>query len=137
MVSHDDSPENFLHNQKIPKIAIVGRPNVGKSTLINSLMGEDRFIAFDEPGTTRDAVSVNFSYRENVFTLTDTAGIRKRGKVFESVEKFSVIKTLNAIENSNVSILVVDSKDSISAQDMHILAYILESGKSLVIALNI
>jgi GTPase len=136
LVSNDDLPEKFLHNQKIPKIAIVGRPNVGKSTLINSLMGEERFIAFDKPGTTRDAVSVNFSYRKNTFTLTDTAGIRKRGKVFESVEKFSVIKTLNAIENSNVSILVVDSKDSISAQDMHILAYILESGKSLVIALN-
>ena len=109
---------------------------MGKSTLINALLGEERFIAFDQPGTTRDAVSVDFSYKDNLFTLTDTAGIRKKGKVFEAVEKFSVIKTLNAIETSNVSILVVDSKDGISAQDMHILAYIIESGKSLVIALN-
>lgn len=136
IVSYDGAPEKFAINQKIPKISIVGRPNVGKSTLINSLMGEERFIAFDQPGTTRDAVSVDFTYQGNPFTLTDTAGIRKKGKVFETVEKFSVIKTLNAIETSNVSILVVDSKDGISAQDMHILAYIIESGKSLVIALN-
>jgi len=136
IVSYDGAPEKFAVNQKIPKISIVGRPNVGKSTLINSLMGEERFIAFDQPGTTRDAVSVDFTYQGNPFTLTDTAGIRKKGKVFETVEKFSVIKTLNAIETSNVSILVVDSKDGISAQDMHILAYIIESGKSLVIALN-
>jgi GTPase len=136
IVSHDESPEKFSITQKTPRIAIVGRPNVGKSTLINSLLGEERFIAFDQPGTTRDAVSVDFTYHGNSFTLTDTAGIRKKGKVFESVEKFSVIKTLNAIETSNVSILVVDSKDGISSQDMHILAYIIESGKSLVIALN-
>ena len=136
IVDQDDSPEKFILNQKTPKISIVGRPNVGKSTLINALLGEERFIAFDQPGTTRDAVSVDFTYQEKPFTLTDTAGIRKKGKVFETVEKFSVIKTLNAIETSNVSILVVDSKDGISAQDMHILAYILESGKSLVIALN-
>ncbi len=136
IVSYDGAPEKFAINQKIPKISIVGRPNVGKSTLINSLMGEERFIAFDQPGTTRDAVSVDFTYQGNPFTLTDTAGIRKKGKVFETVEKFSVIKTLNAIETSNVSILVVDSRDGISAQDMHILAYIIESGKSLVIALN-
>jgi len=136
LIAHNDSSDKFVFNNKVPKIAIVGRPNVGKSTLINALLGEERFIAFDQPGTTRDAVSVDFSYKDNLFTLTDTAGIRKKGKVFEAVEKFSVIKTLNAIETSNVSILVVDSKDGISAQDMHILAYIIESGKSLVIALN-
>ena len=123
-------------NNKYPKISIVGRPNVGKSTLINSLLGEDRFIAFDKPGTTRDAVSVDFNWGKDKFILTDTAGIRKKGKVFESVEKFSVIKTLNAINLSNVSVLVIDANDGISAQDMHILGFILESGKSLVIALN-
>ena len=123
-------------DNKYPKIAIVGRPNVGKSTLINSLLGEDRFIAFDKPGTTRDAVSVDFNWGKEKFILTDTAGIRKKGKVFESVEKFSVIKTLNAINFANVAVLVVDAKDGISAQDMHILGFILESGKSLVIALN-
>ena len=123
-------------DNKYPKISIVGRPNVGKSTLINSLLGEDRFIAFDKPGTTRDAVSVDFNWGKEKFILTDTAGIRKKGKVFESVEKFSVIKTLNAINFANVAVIVVDAKDGISAQDMHILGFILESGKSLVIALN-
>ena len=87
------SPINDDKDNKYPKIAIVGRPNVGKSTLINSLLGEDRFIAFDKPGTTRDAVSVDFNWGKEKFILTDTAGIRKKGKVFESVEKFSVIKT--------------------------------------------
>jgi len=118
------------------RIAIVGRPNVGKSTLINSLLGEDRFVAFDEPGTTRDAVSTDFSWGENNFIITDTAGVRKKGKVFETVEKFSVIKTLNAISRSNVVVLVIDAKDGISAQDMHILGFIIEAGRSLVIALN-
>ena len=130
--------ENTLEEEddNFPKISIVGRPNVGKSTLINSLLGEDRFIAFDKPGTTRDAVSVDFIWGKEKFILTDTAGIRKKGKVFESVEKFSVIKTLNAIGFANVAMLVIDAKDGISAQDMHILGFILESGKSLVIALN-
>ena len=137
LIDQDNHPA--IHNKinnKDPKISIVGRPNVGKSTLINSLLGEDRFIAFDKPGTTRDAVSVDFNWGKDKFILTDTAGIRKKGRVFESVEKFSVIKTLNAINFSNVSVLVIDSNDGISAQDMHILGFILESGKSLVIALN-
>jgi GTP-binding protein len=137
LVEQDNAPDTHQNiNNKYPKISIVGRPNVGKSTLINSLLGEDRFIAFDKPGTTRDAVSVDFNWGKDKFILTDTAGIRKKGKVFESVEKFSVIKTLNAINFSNVSVLVIDSNDGISAQDMHILGFILESGKSLVIALN-
>jgi len=131
----DDSEEFELLGSDT-KISIVGRPNVGKSTLINSLLGEDRFISFDEPGTTRDSISVDFNWGDKNFILTDTAGIRKKGKVFETVEKFSIIKTLNAISHSNVVVLVVDSKDGISAQDLHILAYVIESGKSLVIALN-
>jgi GTP-binding protein len=137
LVEQNISPDTYQNvSNKNPIISIVGRPNVGKSTLINSLLGEDRFIAFDKPGTTRDAVSVDFNWGKEKFVLTDTAGIRKKGKVFESVEKFSVIKTLNAINFSNVSVLVIDSNDGITAQDMHILGFILESGKSLVIALN-
>ena len=126
LLEQDGEPDiHQATNNKHPKIAIVGRPNVGKSTLINSLLGEDRFIAFDKPGTTRDAVSVDFNWGKEKFVLTDTAGIRKKGKVFESVEKFSVIKTLNAINLANVAVLVVDAKDGISAQDMHILGFIL------------
>lgn len=131
-----DSDDSDVEINAETRIAIVGRPNVGKSTLINSLLGEDRFIAFDEPGTTRDAVSTDFSWGKDHFIITDTAGVRKKGKVFETVEKFSVIKTLNAIAKSNVVVLVVDAKDGISAQDMHILGFIIEAGRSLVIALN-
>lgn len=119
-----------------PKIAIVGRPNVGKSTLLNSLMGEERVIAFDQPGTTRDSIHVEFERDGKAYTLIDTAGVRRRGKVFESVEKFSVIKTLQAIEDANVVILVVDAKLDISEQDAHIAGFILEAGRALVVAVN-
>jgi len=119
-----------------PKIAIVGRPNVGKSTLLNSLMGEERVIAFDQPGTTRDSIHVEFERDGKSYTLIDTAGVRRRGKVFESVEKFSVIKTLQAIEDANVVILVVDAKLDISEQDAHIAGFILEAGRALVVAVN-
>jgi GTP-binding protein len=119
-----------------PKIAIVGRPNVGKSTLLNSLMGEERVIAFDQPGTTRDSIYVEFERDGKAYTLIDTAGVRRRGKVFESVEKFSVIKTLQAIEDANVVILVVDAQSDISDQDAHIAGFILEAGCALVVAVN-
>lgn len=119
-----------------PKIAIVGRPNVGKSTLLNSLMGEERVIAFDQPGTTRDSIYVEFERDGKAYTLIDTAGMRKRGKVFESVEKFSVIKTLQAIEDANVVVLVVDAQQSISEQDAHIAGFILEAGRAVVVAVN-
>jgi GTP-binding protein len=119
-----------------PKIAIVGRPNVGKSTLLNSLMGEERVIAFDQPGTTRDSIYVEFERDGKAYTLIDTAGVRRRGKVFESVEKFSVIKTLQAIEDANVVILVVDAQQEISEQDAHIAGFILEAGRALVVAVN-
>jgi GTP-binding protein len=119
-----------------PKIAIVGRPNVGKSTLLNSLMGEERVIAFDQPGTTRDSIYVEFERDGKSYTLIDTAGVRRRGKVFESVEKFSVIKTLQAIEDANVVILVVDAQLDISDQDAHIAGFILEAGCALVVAVN-
>jgi GTP-binding protein len=119
-----------------PRVAIVGRPNVGKSTLVNRLLGEERVIAFDEPGTTRDSIEVDLDYHGKRYTLVDTAGIRRRGKVFEAVEKFSVVKTLQAIESANVVVLVVDAQADIADQDAHIGGYILEAGRALVVAVN-
>jgi GTP-binding protein len=119
-----------------PRVAIVGRPNVGKSTLVNRLLGEERMIAFDQPGTTRDAIEVELERDGRRYTLVDTAGIRRRGKVFESVEKFSVVKTLQAIERANVVILVVDAIQDITEQDAHIGGYILDAGKALAVAVN-
>jgi len=119
-----------------PRVAIVGRPNVGKSTLVNRLLGEERVIAFDQPGTTRDAIEVELDWEGRRYTLVDTAGIRRKGKVFESVEKFSVVKTLQAIERANVVVLVVDAEADIAEQDAHIGGYILEAGRSLVVAVN-
>jgi GTP-binding protein len=118
------------------KIAIAGRPNVGKSTLINTLLGEERVIAFDHPGTTRDAIYVDFERNGREYSLIDTAGLRKKGKVFESVEKFSVIKTLQSIESANVVILMLDARQDISDQDAHIADFILQSGRALAIAVN-
>ncbi|SDW40949.1 ribosome biogenesis GTPase Der [Nitrosomonas communis] len=122
--------------ENYPKIAIVGRPNVGKSTLINTLVGEERVIAFDQPGTTRDSIYIDFEYHQHHYTLIDTAGLRRRGKVFETIEKFSVIKTLQAIEEANVVVLVLDARNDISDQDTHIAGFILETGRALVIAIN-
>jgi GTP-binding protein len=119
-----------------PRVAIVGRPNVGKSTLVNRLLGEERVIAFAQPGTTRDAIEVELDWRGKRYTLVDTAGIRRKGKVFESVEKFSVVKTLQAIERAHVVILVVDAEADIADQDAHIGGYILEAGRALVVAVN-
>ncbi len=119
-----------------PRVAIVGRPNVGKSTLVNRLLGEERVIAFDQPGTTRDAIEVELERDGRRYTLIDTAGIRRRGKVFESVEKFSVVKTLQAIERANVVVLVVDAAADVADQDAHIGGYILEAGRALVVAVN-
>ncbi|MFZ1890922.1 MAG: ribosome biogenesis GTPase Der [Formosimonas sp.] len=118
------------------KIAVVGRPNVGKSTLINTLIGEDRVIAFDMPGTTRDAIEIEFERQGRQYVLIDTAGLRKRGKVFEAIEKFSVVKTLQAISDANVVILMLDAAQDISEQDAHIAGFILESGRALVVAVN-
>jgi GTPase len=119
-----------------PKIAIVGRPNVGKSTLVNRMIGEDRVIAFDQPGTTRDSIYVPLSRNGKDYTLIDTAGIRRRGKVFEAIEKFSVIKTLQAIDDANVVVLLLDAQAEIADQDAHIAGFILEAGRSLVVAIN-
>ena len=118
------------------RIAIVGRPNVGKSTLVNTLLGEERVIVFDMPGTTRDSIYIDFDRGGKHYTLIDTAGLRRRGKVFEAVEKFSVVKTLQSIADANVVILVLDARSEISDQDAHIAGFIVESGRALVIAIN-
>jgi GTP-binding protein len=126
-----DSDEN-----QTPKLAIVGRPNVGKSTLVNAILGEDRVIAFDQPGTTRDSIYIDFERNGKCYTIIDTAGVRRRGKVDEAVEKFSVIKTMQAIEDANVVVLVVDARDQITEQDAHVADFVLQAGRALVIAVN-
>ncbi len=123
-------------DRQIPKVAVVGRPNVGKSTLVNALVGEERVIAFDQPGTTRDSIEIDFEFGGRKYSLIDTAGVRKRGKVFEAVEKFSVVKTLQSIDEANVTILVVDAEADVSEQDAHIAGFILERGRALVVAVN-
>lgn len=128
---------NELESQaKGIKIAIVGRPNVGKSTLVNTLLGEERVIAFDMPGTTRDSIEIPFERDGQQYTLIDTAGIRRRGKVFEAIEKFSVVKTLQSVSEANVVLLMLDAQQDISEQDAHIAGFILESGRALVVAVN-
>jgi GTP-binding protein len=136
---HDDAvgqPDETDITEHRIKLAIVGRPNVGKSTLINTLLGEERVIAFDLPGTTRDAIEIEFERGGKSYTLIDTAGLRRRGKVFEAVEKFSVIKTLQAIEAANVVLLMLDAQSEISDQDAHIAGFVLETGRALVVAIN-
>jgi GTP-binding protein len=136
LAGFEAGPEAAEEEPVRPRIAIIGRPNVGKSTLVNALLGEERVIAFDQPGTTRDSIHVDFEREGRSYTLIDTAGVRRRGKVFEAVEKFSVIKTLQAIEDANVVVLVLDAQSEISEQDAHMAGYILEAGRALVVAIN-
>ena len=121
---------------RCPRIAVAGRPNVGKSTMVNALLGEERVIAFDEPGTTRDSIYIDFEWRGRPYTLIDTAGVRRRGKVSDVAEKFSVIKTLQSIEDANVVVLVLDASREISDQDASLAGYILETGRAVVVAVN-
>ena len=118
------------------RLAVAGRPNVGKSTLINAWLGEERLIAFDEPGTTRDAIRVPFERGGRKFELIDTAGLRRRGRVFEAVEKFSVVKTLQAIDEAHVVLLLLDATQGVTDQDAHIAGYILERGRAVAVAVN-
>ena len=126
----DDDGKNCI------KLAVAGRPNVGKSTLINAWLGEERLVAFDLPGTTRDAISVSLERNGQKFEIIDTAGLRRKGKVFEAIEKFSVVKTLQAIESANVVLLLLDATQGVTDQDAHIAGYILESGRAVVVAVN-
>ena len=123
-------------DQKPVRLAVAGRPNAGKSTLINTWLGEERLVAFDMPGTTRDAITVPFERNGQKFELIDTAGLRRKGKVFEAIEKFSVVKTLQAIEGANVVLLLIDATQGVTDQDAHIAGYILESGRSVVLGIN-
>jgi GTP-binding protein len=118
------------------RLAVAGRPNVGKSTLINAWLGEERLVAFDQPGTTRDAIHVPFERGGRQFELIDTAGLRRKGRVFEAIEKFSVVKTLQAIADAHVVVLLLDATQGVSEQDAHIAGYILESGRAVVLAVN-
>ena len=131
----DDTAEEEAEPGVI-KLAVAGRPNVGKSTLINTWLGEERLVAFDLPGTTRDAISVPFERNGQRFELIDTAGLRRKGKVFEAIEKFSVVKTLQAIEGASVVLLLIDATHGVTDQDAHIAGYILESGRAVVLAIN-
>ena len=133
--SEEDESAEIDANAPI-RLAVAGRPNVGKSTLINTWLGEERLIAFDMPGTTRDAITVPFEREGRRFELIDTAGLRRKGKVFEAIEKFSVVKTLQAIADANVVVLMVDATQGVSDQDAHIAGYILDSGRAVVIAIN-
>jgi len=117
-------------------VAVVGRPNVGKSTLINRLLGDERVVTFDQPGTTRDSQFIPFQRDDQAYTLIDTAGVRRRGKVFEAIEKFSIIKTLQAIEQAHVVILLIDAQAGLAEQDAGLAGHILESGRALVVAVN-
>ena len=128
--------EASTQDDSVIKLAVAGRPNVGKSTLINTWLGEERLVAFDMPGTTRDAISVPFERNGQKFELIDTAGLRRKGKVFEAIEKFSVVKTLQAIESANVVLLLLDATQGVTDQDAHIAGYILESGRAVVLAVN-
>ncbi len=132
----DQDEEDEGADPGVIKLAVAGRPNVGKSTLINTWLGEERLVAFDMPGTTRDAISVPFERGGQKFELIDTAGLRRKGKVFEAIEKFSVVKTLQAIESANVVLLLLDATQGVTDQDAHIAGYILESGRAVVLAVN-
>jgi len=118
------------------RIGVVGRPNVGKSTLVNRMLGEDRVVVFDLPGTTRDSIYIPYERHEETYTLIDTAGVRRRGRVSETVEKFSIVKTLQAIEDSHVVILVVDAQEGLVEQDMHLMGTVVDAGRALVVAVN-
>lgn len=129
----DAEPE---YDEKTIRVALIGRPNVGKSTLTNRLLGEERVLAFDQPGTTRDSIYIPFEQNGKFYTLIDTAGVRRRARVNEMIEKFSIVKTLQAIEAANVVILVCDAHEGVSEQDQHLLGFIHDRGRALVIAIN-
>ena len=132
----EDEDEDADGEDRPIRLAVAGRPNVGKSTLINTWLGEERLVAFDMPGTTRDAIAVDFERNGQKFKLIDTAGLRRKGRVFEAIEKFSVVKTLQAIADAHVVLLLLDATQGVTDQDAHIAGYILDSGRAVVLAVN-
>jgi GTP-binding protein len=135
LIATFQSSDEVLEDDSV-KIAIVGKPNVGKSSLLNRLIGEERAIVSDIPGTTRDAIDTYLTYDETAITLIDTAGIRKRGKIEPGVEKYSVLRTMQAVDRASVVLLLVDASVSLSAQDAHIAGYIIDAWKSVVVIVN-
>ena len=131
-----EDDEEVAEDDGVIRLAVAGRPNVGKSTLINTWLGEERLVAFDLPGTTRDAIHVPLEHQGQRYDLIDTAGLRRKGKVFEAIEKFSVVKTLQAIDTAHVVLLLIDATQGVTDQDAHIAGYILESGRAVVLAVN-
>ncbi|MBF7682321.1 ribosome biogenesis GTPase Der [Acinetobacter sp. B5B] len=132
----EDENQEELDKHTGLRLAVIGRPNVGKSTLVNRLLGEDRVVVFDMPGTTRDSVYIPFERNERKYTLIDTAGVRRKGKVDETIEKFSIVKTLQAIKDAHVVVAVVDAREGVVEQDLHLIGYALEAGRAMVIAIN-
>ncbi len=135
ITTFDSTPEEII-TENVIKIAFAGRPNVGKSTLINRILGEERVVVYDMPGTTRDSIAIPFERDDQQYILIDTAGVRRRARVDEKIEKFSVIKTLQSIKESNVCLMLLDARDGLTDQDLHLLGFIIESGKALVILVN-
>ena len=134
-VPEDEDPE--LHDQNTGlRLAVIGRPNVGKSTLVNRLLGEERVVVYDMPGTTRDSIYIPYERNDQKYTLIDTAGVRRKGKVDEMVEKFSIVKTLQAIKDAHVVVVVLDAREGVVEQDLHLIGYALEAGRAMVIAIN-
>ena len=134
-VPEDESTEEHDKNTGL-RLAVIGRPNVGKSTLVNRLLGEERVVVFDMPGTTRDSIYIPYERNEKKYTLIDTAGVRRKGKVDEMVEKFSIVKTLQAIKDAHVVVVVLDAREGVVEQDLHLIGYALEAGRAMVIAIN-
>lgn len=132
----EDVPLDEEHQAPGLRLAVIGRPNVGKSTLVNRLLGEDRVVVFDMPGTTRDSIYIPFERQGKQYTLIDTAGVRRRGRIDEMIEKFSVVKTLQAMKDAHVVVLVIDAREGIVEQDLHLLGFALEAGRAVVIAIN-
>ncbi|MGU3843433.1 GTPase, partial [Vibrio diabolicus] len=135
--TEEDAEAEFKRLQEQPiKLAIIGRPNVGKSTLTNRILGEERVVVYDMPGTTRDSIYIPMERDGREYVLIDTAGVRRRGRINETVEKFSVVKTLKAVEDAYVVLLVIDARENISDQDLSLLGFALNAGRSIVIAVN-
>jgi GTP-binding protein len=133
-----DPADEQVNRQDAPgvRIGVVGRPNVGKSTLVNRMLGEERVVVYDMPGTTRDSIYIPFERHGSTYTLIDTAGVRRRGRVSETVEKFSIVKTLQAIEDSQVVVLLIDAQEGLVDQDLHLIGTVIDSGRALVVAVN-